>query len=160
MKWEHLRNQPEGVQFTNKDGKVTINDLDLNLNNDDDNDSSASDEGFDHDKEYQEEFEKKEKTRFEALATDEVQDNHFQLPFQQYQALLTLNQSKLRNEKLRSVKGEKSRKPTSVSGVSSNEANGGMIVMMTTVTTIMILMTGPTQEFGVQWMKLRYIQMK
>ena len=81
MKWEHLRNQPEGVQFTNKDGKVTINDLDLNLNNDDDNDSSASDEGFDHDKEYQEEFEKKEKTRFEALATDEVQDNHFQLSF-------------------------------------------------------------------------------
>ena len=97
--------QPEGVQFTNKDGKVTINNLDLNLNDKDDDDSNVSDESFDHDKEYQEEFEKEEKTRFEDLATDEVQDDHFQLPFQQHQALLTFNQSKLRSAKLRSVKG-------------------------------------------------------
>ena len=43
--------QPEGVQFTNRDGKVTINDLDLNLDDNDNNNSNASDESFDHDKE-------------------------------------------------------------------------------------------------------------
>ena len=58
---------PEGVQFTNRDGKVTINDLDLNLNNNnDDDDSNAFNESLDPDKEYQEEFEKEEKTRFET----------------------------------------------------------------------------------------------
>ena len=100
-----LEKQPEGVQFRNKDGKVTINDLDLNLNDDDNNDSNASDESFFHDKEYQEEFNKEEKMRFEDLATDEVQDDHFQLPLQQHQALLTFNKSKVRSAKLRSVKG-------------------------------------------------------
>ena len=79
--------------------------MDLNLNNDDDDNSNASDESFDHDKEYQEEFGKEEKTRFDNLATEKTQDDHFQLQFQQHQALLTFNQSKLRSKKLRSVKG-------------------------------------------------------
>ena len=64
--------QPEGVQFANRDGRVSINDLDLNLDDNNDDNSNASNESFDHDKEYQKEFEKEEKTRFEDLATDEV----------------------------------------------------------------------------------------
>ena len=106
--------QPEGVQFTNRDDRVSINDLDLDLNLDDDDDdySNSSDESFDHDKEYQEEFEKEEKTRFEDLATDEVQDNHFQLPFQQHQAatLLIDNLSTIRSTKVRSVKEMRKKK--------------------------------------------------
>ena len=82
----HSEKQPEDVQFTNKDGRVTINDLDLNLDDNDDDDSNASDESFDHDKEYQDEHDKEEKTRFDNLATNEVQEDHFQLPFQQNQA--------------------------------------------------------------------------
>ena len=104
--------QPEVVQFTNRDRRVSINDLDLNLDDDDDDDSNASDESFDHDKEYQEEFEKEEKTRFDDLATDEVQDDHFQFPFQQHQAatLLTDNPSKIRSAKIRSVNKMKRKK--------------------------------------------------
>ena len=78
--------QPEGVKFTDRDGRVSINDLNLNLDNDNDNDSNASNESFDHDKEYQDEFDREGKD--EDLATNKVQDNHFQLPFQQYHALL------------------------------------------------------------------------
>ena len=71
--------QPDGVQFTNRDGKVTINDLDLNLDDNNDNDINASDESFDHDKEYQDEFDKEGKD--DDLATDEVQDDHFSFCF-------------------------------------------------------------------------------
>ena len=53
--------QPGGVQFINRDGRVSINDLNLNLDDDDDEESNASDESFDHNKEYQEEFEKKKR---------------------------------------------------------------------------------------------------
>ena len=53
--------QPDRVQFTNRDGRVSINDLDLNLDDDNDDNSNASDKSFDHDKVYQEEFEKEEK---------------------------------------------------------------------------------------------------
>ena len=49
-----------GVQILDRDGRVTINDLDLNMDNDDDN-SNASDISFDHDKEYQNEFDDDEK---------------------------------------------------------------------------------------------------
>ena len=48
--------QPEGVQFTDRDGMTSINNLDLNLNLDNDDNSNASDESFDHDTEYQEKF--------------------------------------------------------------------------------------------------------
>ena len=81
--------------------------MDLNLNDNGDDDSNASDESFNHDEEYQDEFDKEEKTRFEDLATDEVQDDHFQLPFQQHQALMTTIQPKARSAKGRSVKGRK-----------------------------------------------------
>ena len=46
-------NQPEGIQFTDMNGKVTINILDLNCANDNDNNSNETEESFDHDKEYQ-----------------------------------------------------------------------------------------------------------
>ena len=82
--------QPEGVHITDKAGRVTINDLDLNLDDDDDDNSNASDESFDHDQEYQDEHDKEEATRFDDLATDEVQEDHFQLPFQQHQAAALL----------------------------------------------------------------------
>ena len=72
--------QPEGVQFTGRDGRVSISNLDLNLDDNNDDNSNASDESFNHDKEYQKEFEKEGKDK--DLATNRVQDNHFQLPFQ------------------------------------------------------------------------------
>ena len=65
-------NQPDGVQFTNQDGKITIKDLDLNMDDDDDDDSNASDESFVNDQEYQDEHDKEEETRFDNLATDEA----------------------------------------------------------------------------------------
>ena len=37
-----VEKQQEGVQFTDKDGKVTINDMDLNLNDNGDDDSKES----------------------------------------------------------------------------------------------------------------------
>ena len=72
----------KGVQFTNEVGRVSINDLDLNHDDNNDNNSNVFDESFDHDKDYQDEFDKEEKTRFDDLATDKVQEEHFQLPFQ------------------------------------------------------------------------------
>ena len=48
-----LENQPEGVQFTDRDGRVSIRNVAVNLNNkDNNNNSNASDEIFDHDKKY------------------------------------------------------------------------------------------------------------
>ena len=52
----YSKKQPEGVKIINKDGRVSINDLDLDLDDNYDNNSNASDEGFDHDKEYQDKF--------------------------------------------------------------------------------------------------------
>ena len=105
----HSEKKPKGVQFTNKDGRVSINNLNLNLYDDNNNDRNASDESFDHDKENQEELDKEEKTRFYDLAKDEVQEDHFQLPFQQHQAaaLLLDKLSKIRSAKVRSVKEKK-----------------------------------------------------
>ena len=45
--------QPEGIQFTGLDGKITIHDLDLNRVDDDNDNSNASNKSFVHDKEYQ-----------------------------------------------------------------------------------------------------------
>ena len=56
---------------------------------DDDDDSNASDESFEHDEEYQKEFDNDEKKGDEDLNTDESQEDHFNLPFQQHHALLT-----------------------------------------------------------------------
>ena len=44
--------QPERVQFTNRDGRISINVLDVNLDDNDDDDSNASKESFDYNKEY------------------------------------------------------------------------------------------------------------
>ena len=41
-----LEKQPEGVQFTNRDGKVTISNLNLNLDDNNDENSNASDESL------------------------------------------------------------------------------------------------------------------
>ena len=67
--------QPEGIQFTNRDDRVTINDLDFNL----DNNSNASDKRFVHNNEYEKEF--KKEGQDEDLATNKTQEDHFQLPF-------------------------------------------------------------------------------
>lgn len=48
--------QPEGIQFTGFDGKITIHDLDLNRADNDDDNSNTSDKGFVHDKGYQKGF--------------------------------------------------------------------------------------------------------
>ena len=110
----HSEKKPKGVQFTNKDGRVSINNLNLNLYDDNNNDRNASDESFDHDKENQEELDKEEKTRFYDLAKDEVQEDHFQLPFQQHQAAVLLldNHSEIRDAKVKSVKEKKKKYST------------------------------------------------
>ena len=76
--------QPEGIQFTDRYGRVSINDLNFNLDNNDDNDSNTSDESFDQDKGYQKQF--KHKSKDEDLATNKAQEDHFQLPIQQHHA--------------------------------------------------------------------------
>ena len=73
--------QPNGIQFTNMDEKVTIHDLDLNRANDDNNNSNASNESFDHDEEYQKEFDKEE-DEDEDLTTNKTQEDCFQNPIQ------------------------------------------------------------------------------
>lgn len=45
--------KPEGIQFTNRDSRVSTNNLNLNLNNIDDNNSNVSDKNFNHDEDYQ-----------------------------------------------------------------------------------------------------------
>ena len=77
-------------------------------NNDSNNESNTSDKSFDHDKEYQKEFEKERKD--EDLATNKVQEDHFQLPFQQHHDLLTDNLSKMRSVWKSKKKGTKKRK--------------------------------------------------
>ena len=87
--------QPNGIQFTNMNGKVTIHDLDPNRADDDnDNNSNASNESFDHDEQYQKEFDNKTDGE-KDLATNETQEDHFQTPIQQHHLLLT--NSKARN---------------------------------------------------------------
>ena len=73
--------QSEGVQFTKKDGKVIIRDLDLNLDDDDDDDSNASDESFVNNQEYQDKHDKEEENIFDDLATEEAQETHFNFHF-------------------------------------------------------------------------------
>ena len=60
--------QSEGIQFSDRDGRVTINDLDLSMN--DENESNASNKSFDHNEEYQKEFDNNEKPGNEDLNTD------------------------------------------------------------------------------------------
>ena len=62
--------QPEGIQFTDRDDRVSINNLDLNLDNNNNDHSNASDESFDHNKEYQKKFDGEGKD--DDLATNEV----------------------------------------------------------------------------------------
>ena len=81
--------QPEGIQFTGLDGKITIHDLDLNRADDDDNNSNASNKNFVHDKEYQKEFDNNLRKEDKDLNTNGTQEDHFRLPFQQHNALLT-----------------------------------------------------------------------
>ena len=44
--------QPDGIQFTNMDGRVTIYDLDFKHDDDDDDDNNSSDECFEHNNKY------------------------------------------------------------------------------------------------------------
>ena len=74
--------QPDGIQFTNMDGRVIIYDLDLNR--DDDDDSNASGKIFQNNNKYQKELHDEIKTSEQGLVTDETQDEHFQDLFQQH----------------------------------------------------------------------------
>jgi hypothetical protein len=76
-------NQPEGLEFANINGKITLDDFIKGIN-DNDNDSNASDDDFVHDKKYQKEFNKE--TRLEknkGLAVDEDQADAFGNDLQQ-----------------------------------------------------------------------------
>jgi hypothetical protein len=78
------KNQPEGLEFANINGKVTLDDFIKGINDDDDDDSNASDDDFVHDEEYQKEF--NDETRLEkneGLAVDEDQANAFGNDLQQ-----------------------------------------------------------------------------
>ena len=94
--------QPEGIQFIDRDGRVSINNLDLNLDDKNNDNSNAPDESFDYGKEYQEEFDREGND--DDLTTNEVKDDHFQLPFQQNHAHLIDKPSNIRSAKVRSVK--------------------------------------------------------
>jgi hypothetical protein len=77
-------NQPEGLEFANINGKVTLDDFIDGINDDNNNDSNASDDDFVHDEEYQKEF--NEETRLEkneGLAVDEDQADAFGNDLQQ-----------------------------------------------------------------------------
>jgi hypothetical protein len=78
-------NQPEGLEFANINGKVTLDDFIEGINDgDNDDDSNASDDDFVHDEEYQKEF--NEETRLEkneGLAIDEYQADAFNNDLQQ-----------------------------------------------------------------------------
>ena len=56
----------------NMDRCVTIQELDLNQADDDDNNSNVFEENFEHDKKYQEKFDRQEKINEEGLNTDEA----------------------------------------------------------------------------------------
>jgi hypothetical protein len=76
-------NQPEGLEFANINGKVTLDDFIEGINDNDD-DSNASDDDFVHHVEYQKEF--NEETRLEkneGLAVDEDQADAFGNDLQQ-----------------------------------------------------------------------------
>ena len=107
-KMDTAEEQPKGIQFSNQDRRVTINDLDLNIH-DDDADSNASDKSFKHDEEYQKEFDNNKRNGDEDLNTDEIQEYHFNLPFQQHHALLT-DHPRSRSVKSRSVESRSVKK--------------------------------------------------
>jgi hypothetical protein len=65
-------NQPEGLEFADINGKVTLEDFMDGINDDDD--SNASDDDFVHDKEYQIEF--NEETRLEKNEGLAIDENH------------------------------------------------------------------------------------
>ena len=85
--------QLDGIQFTNMNGRVTIHDLDLTRADDDDGNSNAFEESFVHNKEYQKEFDN-DKKGDENLETNEIQEDHFHFPFQQYHSLLTSSKTR------------------------------------------------------------------
>jgi hypothetical protein len=70
-------NQPEGLEFADINGKVTLEDFMEGID-DDDNDSNASDDDFVHDEEHQTEFnEEANLERNEGLTVDEDQADAF-----------------------------------------------------------------------------------
>jgi hypothetical protein len=78
------KNQPEGLEFANINGKVTLDDFIEGINDDDNDNSNASDDDFVHDEEYQKEF--NEETRLEkneGLAVDKDQADAFGNDLQQ-----------------------------------------------------------------------------
>jgi hypothetical protein len=91
-------NHPEGLEFANINGKVTLDDFIEGINDDD---SNASDDDFVHDEEYQKQF--NEETRLEkneGLAVDKDQADAFGNDLQQLVQDPT-NRPALKNTRLR-----------------------------------------------------------
>jgi hypothetical protein len=79
--------QPEGIEFSNINGEITLQDF---ADNDNDEDSNASDDDFQLDKEYQEEVDNEialEQEEGEVGNDDpDSQEDYFQTPIQQHES--------------------------------------------------------------------------
>jgi hypothetical protein len=78
-------NQPQGIEFSDLNGKVTLQDFAENANDDD---SNASDDDFEMDNEYQEEIDNEiameEEDGIMGNDDPDIQEDYFQTPIQQH----------------------------------------------------------------------------
>ena len=132
--------QPKSVHFTDRDGRVSSSNLDLNLDDNNDKNSNASDKSFDCNKEYQ--IKSEIECKDEALSTNEVQDDHFQLLFQQHHALITDKPSKMRSVGKSKMKRTKKHKLRRFSDTITLEMKMIAMTMMTTMIATVALGVG------------------
>ena len=79
-------NQPEGIEFSDLNGRVTLQDF---AENDIDEDSNASDEDFVMDKEYEDEEEHENALdERDGIINNDEQEDYFQTPIQQHNNVL------------------------------------------------------------------------
>jgi hypothetical protein len=78
-------NQPEGIEFANINGRITLDDF---VDNPNDDDSNASDDDFEMDKEYQDELDgeaaMEEEEGIVGNNDPDVQEDYYQTPIQQH----------------------------------------------------------------------------
>jgi hypothetical protein len=118
-------NQPEGIEFSDLNGRVTLEDSAANdIENDDD--SNASDDDFEIDKEYEEEAQREVELEEEdgIFGNDDPdsQEDYFQTPIQQHNTNVSNN-----NE------------PTSVVVHRRKRSNNNTVVALTNATTPVLL---------------------
>jgi hypothetical protein len=79
------KNQPEGIEFADINGRITLDDF---VDNNNDDDSNASDDDFEMDKEYQDELDgeaaMKEEEGIIGNDDPDMQEDYFQTPIQQH----------------------------------------------------------------------------